>query len=90
MEDILTADVAKIANVSEGECYRCFKSMILESPNQYLLKYRISRAMDLLNATDLSVTEVAMRCGFNDASHFIQYFKKRTKMTPAEYRKQKV
>ena len=86
MNHILLKDIANQANVSVGECCRCFKDMILQSPNQYLMQYRISRAMEFLNSTELSVTEVAMQCGFNDTSHFIQYFKKKTGMTPSEYR----
>lgn len=86
MNPILLQDIARQANVSVGECCRCFKDMILQSPNQYLMQYRISQAMEFLNSTEMSVTEVAMQCGFNDASHFIQYFKKKTGMTPSEYR----
>ena len=89
MNNILLKDIAKEANVSEGECCRCFKELIQESPNQYLLGYRISRAMEMLNRTDLSVTEIAIECGFNDTSHFIQYFKKKAKMTPNEFRGKK-
>ena len=33
------------------------------------------------------VTEIAVETGFNDASHFIQYFKRQTGMTPKDYRK---
>lgn len=86
MNHILLQDIANQANVSSGECCRCFKDMILKTPNQYLMQYRISRATEFLNSTELSVTEVAMQCGFNDTSHFIQYFKKKTGMTPSEYR----
>ncbi len=85
MNNILLKDIAAEVNVSEGECCRCFKELIRESPNQYLLEYRISRAMEMLNYTGMPVTEIALQCGFNDTSHFIQYFKKKTKMTPNEF-----
>ena len=87
MDNITLQDIAGQAGVSIGECCRCFKSMILESPYQYLLKYRLARAMDFLNNTELSVTEVALQCGFNDTSHFIQQFKRAEAVTPYEYRK---
>lgn len=89
MEPILLQDIAAEVNVSIGECCRCFSELIRESPNQYLLSYRISRSMELLNRTELSVTEIALQCGFNDTSHFIQYFKKKIKMTPGEFRSEK-
>lgn len=62
------------------------KTEMFESPNQYLLKYRIFRSVEYLKRTDMSVTEIAMTCGFNDTSHFIQYFKKKMGVTPYEYR----
>ena len=85
-DHILLKDIAGAAGVSTGECCRCFKETINESPNQYLIKYRLSRASEFLTGTDLSVTDVALECGFNDTSHFIDYFRKKTGKTPIEYR----
>lgn len=86
MNPIRLQEIAAAASVSEGECCRCFREMIRKSPNQYLVAYRISRGIELLGSTEKSVTEIAQEAGFNDASHFIQYFKKQTGMTPGEYR----
>ncbi len=88
MDDILLSDIASAGGVSAGECSRCFKNTIDESPNQYLLNYRISKSIENLTGTDKSITEIAFDCGFNDSSHFIQYFKKKTGMTPQRYREQ--
>lgn len=87
MEPIKLDDIAASASVSVGECCRCFKEMVRKSPNQYLVAYRISRAMELLGSSEKTVTEIAVETGFNDASHFIQYFKRQTGMTPKDYRK---
>ena len=46
--DITTAEPS--VNVSQGECCRCFQSVVRMSPTQYLLRYRIHRSMDLENA----------------------------------------
>lgn len=86
MNPIRLREIAAAASVSEGECCRCFRDMIRKSPNQYLVAYRISRGIELLGSTEESVTEIAQETGFNDASHFIQYFKRQTGMTPKEYR----
>ena len=87
MEPIKLDDIAASASVSVGVCCRCFKEMVRKSPNQYLVAYRISRAMELLGSSEKTVTEIAVETGFNDASHFIQYFKRQTGMTPKDYRK---
>lgn len=89
MNPLKLGEIAAAASVSEGECCRCFREMVRESPGQYLLSYRVTQAMELLNTSEYSVTEVAAETGFSDASHFIQYFKKKTGMTPKEYRNKK-
>ncbi len=86
-ENITLQDVAAAAHVSEGECCRCFSAMVRKSPMQYLQWYRISKGQELLRSTDLSVTEIAYAAGFGDSSHFIQYFKRQTGLTPGEYRR---
>lgn len=90
MHEICLEQLAKLANVSVGECCRCFQQLVGMSPNQYLLNYRISRGAELLAATELSVTEVAFRVGFNDSSHFIQSFRKREGVTPGKFRQERI
>ena len=87
MAQITLADVAAAASVSEGECCRCFAKMVRKSPMQYLMWYRITKGQELLRVSDLSVTEIAYACGFGDSSHFIQYFRRQTGVTPKEYRR---
>lgn len=86
MNPIKLKEIADSASVSEGECCRCFQEMVRKSPNQYLIGYRIARAMELLDRTERSVTEIAEETGFSDSSHFIQYFRRQTGITPKEYR----
>ena len=87
-EPITLTQVAAAAHISEGECCRCFRAMVRQSPMQYLQSYRIARGQELLTGSELSVTEIAYACGFGDASHFIQYFRRQTGLTPGEYRQQ--
>ena len=87
-EPLTLAQTAAAAHVSEGECCRCFQAMVRKSPMQYLQSYRIARGQELLTGSDLSVTEIAYACGFGDSSHFIQYFRRQTGLTPRDYRKQ--
>lgn len=87
MDNIQLLDIAESANISEEECRRCFRDTIRQTPSHYLLTYRISRSMELLNnSPGLSITDVAFRSGFNDVSHYIQCFKKKTNLTPKDYR----
>jgi AraC-like DNA-binding protein len=47
---------------------------------------RIQEAKRLLNETDLNVTEIAFRLGFNSHSYFSAIFKDQEGLTPSEYR----
>jgi AraC-like DNA-binding protein len=61
--------------------------MTHRTPIDYLNYYRIERACFKLVSTNLSITEVAFECGFNDLSYFIKTFKKYKAITPKQYLK---
>ncbi len=56
------------------------------TPGQFIAKIRIDAATRLLRETDLSVSEVAHRCGFYDHSAFTRAFRKATGTTPRSFR----
>lgn len=87
-EPITLNEIAESASVSIEECRRCFKDIIKETPVHYLGTYRVMMGMELLRTTDLDITDIAFRVGFNDSSYFIQAFKKKNGMTPKQYRSQ--
>ena len=60
------------------------------SPKQFILELRIQRAKQLLGEVRLKISAIADACGFGDAYHFSQIFKKRTGYTPTEYRERNV
>ena len=57
------------------------------SPNNYLLRLRLCRAMNMLRETDMSVTEIAFACGFNDSNYFTSRFHREVGMSPLKYRR---
>ena len=75
------------ASISPSECLRCFHDMIGTTPNQYLRDQRAQRAAELLCGTGLRVTEIAMQCGFQDASYFARAFRQVYGCGPTEYRR---
>lgn len=54
---------------------------------EYIRKLRIEKAIQLLEATSYSLTEIAYLTGFSDQSHFTRIFKKQIGQTPSEYKK---
>jgi LacI family transcriptional regulator len=63
-----------------------FKSLIGHTPSQEIRRVRLSRVRDLLLSTDLSVQEVANRCGFGCGENLIRFFRQAQGMPPHEYR----
>lgn len=55
--------------------------------NEYLNQMRISKSMNLLTGTALTITEISTQCGFNDSNYFSAVFKKITGMPPQKFRK---
>lgn len=53
----------------------------------YLHRLRVSHACVLLKATDLTVDEIAFRCGFADREYFSRIFRRLKNCTPLQYRK---
>ena len=65
---------------------RFFKEHLHTSFTKYLNDYRLIQAKKLLSESDLSILEVAGRCGFNNISYFNRLFKKKYSLTPRELR----
>ena len=89
-EDISLGDIAKEAFIGEREALRCFARTIGTSPIEYLQKYRIYTAAELLRKSELPVTEICLQAGFNSPSYFSKIFCRMLGMTPREYRKNKL
>lgn len=85
-EKISLTDLAQAAHVSKSECLRCFRSLLNTTPYNYLLDYRLNRAANLLQNSDMPVSTIAHQVGFNQASYFGVLFKKKTRLSPLKFR----
>jgi AraC family transcriptional regulator len=83
---IALADLAETAGISSHYFSELFKRSVQLSPHQYVLRRRIDRARKLLGDPGVSVFEAAVRCGFNDQSHFTKIFHRIVGVTPTGYR----
>jgi AraC-like DNA-binding protein len=66
---------------------RSFRARYGITPNDFIHTLKITRAKMLLTDTDLNVSEIGYRTGFNSPTYFTLLFRRMTKMTPSEYRK---
>jgi len=84
--DIKLSQVAARFDMSVRSFNRRFKNATGQSPLQYLQEIRIKNAKDLLQTSNLSISEVAYKVGYQDMGHFTGLFKKLLATTPTEYR----
>lgn len=85
-EPIRPSDLAKTVNISTRQLERLFRRYLSSTPKKYYMDMRLQRAQHLLLQTRLSVTEVAVACGFNSGSHFSRLFRQRYGMSPHKLR----
>ena len=78
--------LARIACVSEAHFIRSFRAAFGETPNRYLQRRRVERAMWLLRSTDRSVTDICMDVGFASLGTFSRVFRDIVGEPPSAYR----
>lgn len=86
---ITVQDVAAAANVSKSECFRCFAELSKMTPVEYINKFRLLQASNLLLFTDKSISDICFMTGFNNTSYFTQKFKHQYGISPKTYRAEK-
>mgnify|MGYP001027934724 CR=1 FL=1 len=87
VDEITTADLARLAGLSVPHFNRLFRKVLRLSPMEYILSLRVQEAQRLLSTTQLPLGGIAARTGFYDQSHFTKRFRKVTGLTPLQYRR---
>ncbi len=85
-EDIEMDRLLELSHYSRRHFIRLFSDTYGVSPHKYLLRLRIRHATQLLMETNLTMSEIALRCGFNDSNYFGRVFKKYKSVSPNSYR----
>lgn len=86
-ENMSIKTLSREAYMSEPHFFRCFKQQFGVSPVDYINEQRIRAAKMMLQAADISITDISFACGFNNLNYFLKMFKRHTGLTPAQYRK---
>jgi transcriptional regulator GlxA family with amidase domain len=85
-EPLDVATLAGIACVSEAHFIRTFRATFGETPNRYLQRRRVERAMYLLRESSRSVTDICMDVGFSSLGTFSRVFRDIVGEPPSVYR----
>lgn len=86
-DKISVAQAAKAVGLSPSRFSHLFKAQTGLSFVQFLNRYRVEKAQDLLKHSSLNVTEVAYDVGFQNLTHFNRIFRKLTGTAPSDLRK---
>ena len=85
-ERIREEEVAQLCGMNASTFSRSFKKEHAKTFRDYLINFRISRARELLQNPNASVTDIAYIVGFQDPSYFTRIFRRIVGMSPSRYR----
>ena len=85
-QEISIEELSEKVNLNRTTLQKVFKEMYGLTINEYRTKSRIQLAKNLLASTNLSITEIAGRCGYVNASKFTEVFKRNEGILPKNWR----
>ena len=86
-ENISISALAKISNMSPTHFSRTFKRYTSFSPYEYVISVRLNKAKEYLLNTDMSISQIAFKTGFNSTANFIYCFTTNEGVSPSKFRK---
>lgn len=86
-ETITLNTLCKAGGVGRTKCAKLFQNYTNTTPIEYVRHYRIAKSIELLQNTDMSVTEIAYETGFSGASFFAKTFRRMTGISPGQIKK---
>lgn len=89
--DLSLSEIAAAANASPhlSSFVRAFRHRCGQPPHQYIIEQRLERAKAMLQKSQVTVTEIALACGFSSLSHFSGAFKRRWGLSPTAFSRKK-
>ncbi len=87
-EDFGINQLCETLGISRIQLHRKLKALAGTSASHFIRNYRLEKGRELLETTDLNISEVAYRVGFRNHSYFTESFRERYGMAPSEYRDQ--
>lgn len=79
-------DIAAELYLSKSYLQKMYKHYFGKSIIMDMIDFRLEKAKNLLSASDMTVTEISMECGYSSYNYFVRQFKTAEGMSPTEYR----
>ena len=84
--DLSLAQLAALAGLSIPHFCRAFRQTLGSPPYTFIIRRRVEKAKEYLRHSPMTVTDVALACGFSSSSHFSNVFRREVGTTPQGYR----
>ena len=88
-ENIKLKDIAAAGNVCVSQCCKTFDKYLHNSPIDFLINYRLYKAIMMLRESSDSISQIAAHAGFSNSSYFAESFKNKVGCTPTQFKKDK-
>lgn len=83
---ISISHLASMSFLSANRYTNVFKSLLGTTPQEYIIRLRLQKALQLLKDTDWTITRIASTIGYHDSMYFSRLFKKYYQISPSEFR----
>lgn len=87
-EQIKLSDIARDVNLSPNYFHSLFTEVCGMTPHDYLVEHRINIVKNLLITADLSLSDIAERCGFKNQQYLTSVFKSKIGLSPTHFKKE--
>lgn len=85
-KNITVSDIAQHIKINRSHLFKIFKATMNQSPQQYIINYKLNKACDLLRKSTYSINGISDLIGFSSAEYFSRLFKKYKSISPSQYR----
>ena len=86
--NISIEDIAAVCGINRSYFGKIFKNSVGQSPQEFLMNYRMIKATELLKLTSLSIADIGSAVGYENQLHFSRAFKNIYGVSPREWRNQ--
>lgn len=84
--EISIEDIASFCNLNRSYFSKIFRDVVAVTPQEFLIRYRMAKACEYLETTDLPIGEISGKTGYPSALHFSRAFKHVFGIAPREWR----
>jgi AraC-like DNA-binding protein len=85
--DVALRDIARECGLSTAHFSRAFRRTTGIAPHRWLVRHRVETAKALMENASLSLSDIGLRCGFADQSHFTRTFSGAVGLSPGAWRR---